>query len=174
MRVCIGREMRGIVGPARLDHADVMRFQRPCARKTPRDTRAEACPDRVSALILIGGYAAGWWIGAAPEERERREAMMTLTRLRWGTNNSAYRHIFSQTFMPDGMPDGMPDELAWFDELQRQTTSPDNAVRFQDAFEDIDVRDRLALVRAPTLMLHARHNERINPRAGPRARDRHP
>ena len=93
-------------------------------------------PERVSALILIGGYAAGWRIGATPEERERREAVMTLTRLGWGTNNPAYRHIFSQTFMPDGTP----EELAWFDEFQRQTTSAENAVRFQDAFGDIDVR----------------------------------
>ena len=102
-------------------------------------------PERVTALILIGGYAAGWRIGASTEERERREAVMTLTRLGWGTNNPAYRHIFSQTFMPDGTP----EELAWFDEFQRQTTSPENAVRFQHAFGDIDVRHLLKQVRAP-------------------------
>ena len=114
-------------------------------------------PERVSALVLLGGYAAGWRIGASPEERERREAVMTLTRLGWGTNNAAYRHIFSQTFMPDGTP----QELAWFDEFQRQTTSSDNAVRFQDAFGDIDVRHLLHRVRAPTLVLHARDDQRI-------------
>ncbi|WP_245451763.1 alpha/beta fold hydrolase [Mesorhizobium waimense] len=80
-----------------------------------------------------------------------------MTKLGWGTNNPAYRHIFSQTFMPDGTS----DELAWFDEFQRQTTSPDNAVRFQDAFGDIDVRDQLAQLRVPTLVLHARHDQRI-------------
>lgn len=114
-------------------------------------------PERVSALVLLGGYAAGWRIGATPEERERREAVMTLTRLGWGTNNSAYRHIFSQTFMPDGDP----EELAWFDEFQRLTTSPENAVRFQDAFGDIDVRHLLAKIDTPTLVLHARGDERI-------------
>ena len=82
---------------------------------------------------------------------------MTLTKLGWGTHNPAYRHIFSQTFMPDGTP----DELAWCDEFQRQTTSPNNAVRFQDAFGDIDVRDQLAHLRAPTMVLHARHDQRI-------------
>lgn len=114
-------------------------------------------PEKVSALILIGGYAAGWRIGASPEERERREAVMTLTRLGWGTSNAAYRHIFSQTFMPDGSA----DDLAWFDEFQRQTTSAENAVRFQDAFGDIDVRHRLSEVRVPTLVLHARGDQRI-------------
>jgi pimeloyl-ACP methyl ester carboxylesterase/DNA-binding SARP family transcriptional activator len=114
-------------------------------------------PERVTGLILIGGYATGWRIGATPEERERREAVMTLTRLGWGSSTAAYRHIFSQTFMPDGTP----EELAWFDEFQRQTTSAENAVRFQDAFGDIDVRDCLPLIKVPTLVLHSRHDQRI-------------
>ena len=42
-----------------------------------------------------------------------------------------------------------------------RSTSAENAVRFQDAFGDIDVRARLAAVRAPTLVLHARHDQRI-------------
>lgn len=114
-------------------------------------------PDRVSGLILIGGYAAGWRIAATPEERERREAVMTLTRLGWGTSTAAYRHIFSQTFMPDGTP----EDLAWFDEFQRLTTSAQNAYRFQHAFGDIDVRQLLHQVTVPTLVLHARDDQRI-------------
>ncbi len=37
-------------------------------------------PDKVSALILIGGYAAGWRIGLLQEECEQREVVLTLTR----------------------------------------------------------------------------------------------
>lgn len=114
-------------------------------------------PDRVSGLILIGGYAAGWRILATPEEQARREAVMKLTELGWGTDNPAYRHIFSQTFMPDADS----RDLVWFDEFQRQTTSPRNAARFQDAFGHIDVRHRLAAVRTPTLVLHSKHDQRI-------------
>lgn len=114
-------------------------------------------PERVSGLILIGSYAAGWRHLASPEERARREAVRTLTEVGWGTDNPAYRHIFSQTFMPDAGA----EELAWFDELQRLTTSPRNAARFQDAFGDIDVRDRLSQVRAPTIVLHSKYDQRI-------------
>ena len=114
-------------------------------------------PERVSGLILIGSYAAGWRHLASPEEKARREAVRTLTEVGWGTDNPAYRHIFSQTFMPDAGP----KELAWFDEFQRLTTSPRNAARFQDAFGDIDVRDRLDQVRAPTIVLHSKDDQRI-------------
>ena len=114
-------------------------------------------PERVSGLIILGGYATGWRIGASPEEQERREAVLTLTRHGWGTSNPAYRHIFSQTFMPDSKP----EDLEWFDEFQRQCTSPENAVRFQEAFGDIDVRDSLPKVTVPTIVFHAQDDHRI-------------
>ncbi len=114
-------------------------------------------PERVSGLVLLGGYAAGWRHLASPEEQARREAVLKLTEVGWGTDNPAYRHIFSQTFMPDAKA----DDLAWFDEFQRLTTSPRNAARFQDAFGLIDVRHRLAEVRAPTIVLHSKYDQRI-------------
>ncbi|WP_223877865.1 alpha/beta fold hydrolase [Histidinibacterium aquaticum] len=114
-------------------------------------------PERVSGLILIGAYASGWRHHASPEEMARREAVRQLTEVGWGTDNPAYRHIFSQTFMPRAAP----DELDWFDEFQRLTTSAANAARFQDAFGDIDVRHRLAQVRARTIVLHATQDQRI-------------
>lgn len=114
-------------------------------------------PDKVSALILFGGYAAGWRHLADAEEQARREAVIKLTEVGWGTDTPAYRHIFSQTFMPEAGP----RDLAWFDEFQRLTTSPENAARFQEAFGQIDVRHRLAQVQVPTLVLHARFDQRI-------------
>ena len=114
-------------------------------------------PQRVSHLILFGGYAAGWRIGATPETIKEREAIMTLTSTGWGKDNPAYRQIFSSTFMPSATA----DELNWFNEFQRRTTSPANAVRFQSAFGDIDVRDQLAEVSVPTLVIHSRGDRRI-------------
>ncbi|WP_245415256.1 alpha/beta fold hydrolase [Hoeflea marina] len=114
-------------------------------------------PERVSGLVLLGGYAAGWRHSASPEEQARRVAVRTLTELGWGTDNPAYRHIFSQTFMPEATA----ADLEWFDDFQRQTTSPKNAARFQDAFGLIDIRHRLAEVKAPTLVLHSKYDQRI-------------
>jgi pimeloyl-ACP methyl ester carboxylesterase/DNA-binding SARP family transcriptional activator len=114
-------------------------------------------PERVSHLILFGGYAAGWRHVASPEEVREREAVMVLTEAGWGRDNSAYRHLFTSSFLP-GATD---EELSWFDDFQRRTTSPKNAVRFLDAFSTIDVRHRLAELRVPTLVLHSRGDMRI-------------
>lgn len=147
-------DLETVVDSQGLDRFPLLGMSQGCAVSIEYAVRH---PERVSALILIGGYASGWRIGMSPEERERREAVLTLTRLGWGTSNPAYRHIFSQTFMPDADA----ARLAWFDDFQRQTTSAANAVRFQEAFGDIDVRHLLPQVQAPTLVLHARGDQRI-------------
>lgn len=147
-------DLETVVDDQSLDRFPLLGMSQGCAVSIEYAVRH---PERVSALILIGGYASGWRIGMSDEERERREAVLTLTRLGWGTANPAYRHIFSQTFLPDADA----EKLAWFDDFQRQTTSPENAVRFQEAFGHIDVRALLPQVKAPTLILHARGDQRI-------------
>lgn len=114
-------------------------------------------PERVSKLILFGGYPVGWRPVATPAETREREAVMVLTETGWGRSDPTYRRLFSRTFMPDATR----EELDWFDEFQRRTTSAQNAVRFLEAFSRIDVRARLGQVRAPTLVLHSRGDRRI-------------
>lgn len=119
-------------------------------------------PERVSQLILFGGYPAGWRIDASESVIREREAIMTLTASGWGQDNPAYRQIFSSTFMPSADA----HEMAWFNDFQRLTTSPENAVRFLSAFGDIDVRDLLSQVRVPTLVLHSEGDQRIPVQTG--------
>ena len=75
-------------------------------------------PQRVTHLILFGGYASGWRVNADAATLREREAIMTLTESGWGQDNPAYRQIFSSTFMPSASA----SELAWFNEFQRLTT----------------------------------------------------
>lgn len=114
-------------------------------------------PERVSDLVLIGGYASGWRIEGDARTRAEREAMITLVRLGWGRDNPAYRQVFSHSFFPAANA----EELDWFNEFQRRTTTPENAVRFLEAFSTIDVRHRLAEIRARTLVIHARGDQRV-------------
>lgn len=120
-------------------------------------TYAVRHPERVSHLILYGAYAEGWRRREDPAEQAEREALQTLMRRGWGRDNPAYRQLFTSLFLPGGTP----EQASWFNELQRISTSPDNAVRFQQTFGDIDVGDLLPRVTAPTLVLHARHDGRI-------------
>ncbi|MEX2272670.1 MAG: alpha/beta fold hydrolase [Vicinamibacterales bacterium] len=128
-------------------------------------------PDRVTKLVLYGTYARGWARrGASQQELDEREAMVTLTRLGWGRDLPTYRDLFTQSFIP-GATDEQRD---WFNELQRITCSPDNAVALIRATGAIDIELLLPQVRVPTLVLHARGDMRCPFDEGRRLAERIP
>jgi pimeloyl-ACP methyl ester carboxylesterase/DNA-binding winged helix-turn-helix (wHTH) protein len=109
-------------------------------------------PERVSSLILIGGCARGWRVKNHPPLTEFFEALMVLMRQGWGLEHAGFRQIFTTGFFPRG-----PQHYAdWFNELQRQSTTPENAVRLMSCFGDVDVRAELPRITVPALVLHAR------------------
>lgn len=119
-------------------------------------------PDKVTKLILVGGYATGWNVNRPKSLIEENRAMVTLIRTGWGSNNAAFRQLFTSLFMPDAPPESQH----WFNELQRITTSPKNAAGLLETLGKIDVREQLANVRAPTLVIHSRGDSRVPIEAG--------
>jgi pimeloyl-ACP methyl ester carboxylesterase len=110
-------------------------------------------PERVTHLVLLGGFAKGRRKRARTnEELELTEARIDMARLAWGRADATYRQIFVARFLPEATQ----DEWKVFDELQRQSTSPENAWRFLNEFADIDVADLAPKVRAPSLILSSR------------------
>jgi pimeloyl-ACP methyl ester carboxylesterase/DNA-binding winged helix-turn-helix (wHTH) protein len=114
-------------------------------------------PERVSRLVLCGGYAQGWRNYSNDVEVEQREALESLVRHGWGQDNPAFRQVFTSLFIPGGTP----EQMQWFNDLQRISTSPDNAVRLLRTFADIDVSKLLPKVTIPALVLHARGDARV-------------
>ena len=114
-------------------------------------------PDRVSKLVLCSAYARGRGARAVNEEERRAAALdLDLARVGWGRDDPAFRQVFAAQFLPDGTR----ADWAAFDQLQRRTTSPENAVRFLEEFGRIDVRDEAGQVSCPTLILHSRDDHR--------------
>jgi len=114
-------------------------------------------PERVRRLIICNGYAAGWAVRAEPAEVARREAMLTLTQIGWGADNPAYRQLFTNHYIPEATP----KQMGWFNEMQRLSASPENAVKLQRALADIDARDLLPQVTTPTLIFHSRGDQAV-------------
>jgi DNA-binding winged helix-turn-helix (wHTH) protein/pimeloyl-ACP methyl ester carboxylesterase len=109
-------------------------------------------PERVSHLVLYGGFARGRRIRGTLDDIEQAEALITLMRTGWGQENPAFRQVFTSMFLPGGTP----EQMQWFNELQKTTTSPNNAVRMRFVSDTLDVNDLLAKVKAPTLVLHCK------------------
>ncbi len=128
----------------------------------PAITYAVRHPERVSRLILYGGYAKGWAHRPESEGYRRYRAIVDLVQLGWGKDNPAFRQLFTAQFVPGASQ----EQFEWFNELCRRTTTPEIATRLLAARAELNVRDLLERVRVPTLVLHARHDEIVPFEAG--------
>ena len=115
-------------------------------------------PDRVSHLILYGAFARGRMKrNPSPQEIDEINTMLKLVELGWGHDNSAFRQVYTALFIPESKP----DQYHWFSDLQRMSTSAENAVGLIRGFDAMDVADRMSEIRCPTLVLHARDDMRV-------------
>ena len=64
------------------------------------------------------------------------------------------------------VPEATPEHKQWFDELQRVSTSPENAARLMELDDEIDVRSLLPQVRVPTLVMHCDRDQVVPPKHG--------
>jgi pimeloyl-ACP methyl ester carboxylesterase/DNA-binding CsgD family transcriptional regulator len=118
-------------------------------------TYAARNPGRVSRMVLYGAYGRGQ--GKRGDHSEEIEALRTLTRAGWGRDDPAYRQLFTSRFMPDATL----DQMQWFNDLQRVSTSGENAANVMAEIAQIDVLPILADVDVPTLVLHARGDAQV-------------
>lgn len=115
-------------------------------------------PERVTRLVLHSGYARGRLMrGATARDRDEADALAKLASLGWGKEDPAFRQFFTTQFIPDGTP----EQHRWFNELERISTSPENAARFFRVMNDIDVVALAPRVSCPALILHMRGDSRV-------------
>lgn len=143
------RDLESVVDAAGLEKFALLGISQGCAVSIAYAVRH---PERVSRLILYGGFAQGRRVTGGPAEIAQAEALVTLMRTGWGQENPAFRQIFTSLFVPGGSP----QQMAWFNELQRKTTSPENAARIRLVSDYIDVADFLPRISVPTLVMHCR------------------
>jgi pimeloyl-ACP methyl ester carboxylesterase len=111
--------------------------------------------ERVSHLVVYGTCAWATWTKASPTERRSLAALGELIRLSWGSDQPGFMQVYDAKFLPDG-----PLEI-WraFDELQRRSTSAENAYQLWRAFGDLDASEAARSLDIPTLILHSRGDQ---------------
>jgi pimeloyl-ACP methyl ester carboxylesterase/DNA-binding CsgD family transcriptional regulator len=114
-------------------------------------------PERVTHLVILGGYSRGWFKRGLPAERiEELEAQLKLVEAGWGRDEATYRQMFAMSFIPGATM----EQVNSLSEMQRRSASPQNAVRILRAFFNIDVQERAPQVACPTVILHGRNDRR--------------
>ncbi len=142
------QDLEAVVDAAKLERFPLVGISQGCAISVAYAVRY---PERVSQLVLYGGFALGYNKRGA-EAVKRVEVLLTMMIQGWGQDNPAFRQFFTTLFMPGATK----EQMDWFNELQRKTISPENAVRVQKSIAEFDVIDLLPHIKVPTLVLHCR------------------
>jgi class 3 adenylate cyclase/pimeloyl-ACP methyl ester carboxylesterase len=149
-------DMETVVEAAGLDRFPLLGMSQGCAVAIAYAARH---PDRVSGLILSGGFATGHSRrpNMTAADHERVAAMKTLIKLGWGADDPTFRQIFTSQMVPTATR----EQAEAFNEIQRMSASPECAVRYFETVGAFDVRPLLPLVKVPTLVMHVRDDARI-------------
>jgi len=145
-------DLESLVDSMGLEQFDLLGISQGCGVSVAYAVRH---PERVSRLILYGGYAQGWR-HRGPEQEKQGEALGTLMEQGWGQNNPAFRQLFASMFMPEASS----EEMDAFNAMQHLSVSAENAARLHDCFGNTDVVELLPQVTVPTLVLHCREDSR--------------
>jgi class 3 adenylate cyclase/pimeloyl-ACP methyl ester carboxylesterase len=149
-------DMETVADAARLTRFPLIGFSQGCAVSIAYAVRH---PERVSQLVLYGGFAVG--INRRPNvtaaAREQFAAIKTLVKHSWGADQPTFRQLFTSSMIPAATK----EQMDAFNELQRLSASPESAVRYLETVADYDVRELLPQVKVPTLVMHVRDDARI-------------
>jgi len=115
-------------------------------------------PERVSRMVLYGGYAVGRIHRETGAGEVDEETILGLIRAGWGREDGAFLNAFTTLFMPDATP----EQVTSFVQIQNRSISPGNAAILRQAVDRLSVVDDLPNVRAPVLVAHAR-DDAIHP-----------
>ena len=120
-------------------------------------------PQRVSHLVLLGGYSHGL-LHRSPsaEQLVYVEAQAHLIELGWGVRNSPVQQFITASMIPDGTP----EQVAALNEQQRRSCDGQRAAVFFRSRMALDVRGETAAVRCPTLVLHADEDAAVKVECG--------
>ena len=107
-------------------------------------------PERVTRLILYGT------VSPEPTTFEGHrldveETFRSMIRVGWATEDPLFRRVFTRIYIPNASE----EQMRWFDDLERMSTSPENAVASRLAHQAVEVAHELPRIEAPTLLLHA-------------------
>ena len=105
-------------------------------------------PQRVSKLVLFGGYAQGHQQRNLSRDADLAKAMTVVL------GSSQEHPVFIRAFSSLWLPSGTPEQVEWFMDLARVSHSSESQAKFGMAVGKIDVIDLLPMVKVPTIVFH--------------------
>ncbi|MEM7733269.1 MAG: alpha/beta fold hydrolase [Pseudomonadota bacterium] len=107
-------------------------------------------PDRVSKLVLYGGYAVGRYHRDIAAGDVDEDTVLSLIRAGWGNEKSAFFKAFASLFMPGATS----AQIENFVDIQARSVTAENAVLLRQAIDRFNVLEDLPHIKQPILVVH--------------------
>lgn len=115
-------------------------------------------PEKVERLVLIGAYGQGMLARSGAKNAQlEADTLANLVQLGWGNEVPAFNQVFTHLFVPSGTP----EQHSWWRRLERESASPQIALRTLKVMHKIDVLADAAKLCVPALIFHAKDDARI-------------
>ncbi len=108
-------------------------------------------PERVSAIVMIGGFPLGRAKRTSQRDVDRAVAMKQMMTAGWDDDYPSLRDLMAQIIVPGASQ----EDRRQYAEDMRQMISPENMGRYRDVIDYLDIRHELPKVEVPCLVCHA-------------------
>lgn len=115
-------------------------------------------PERVTAIVMIGGFPLGRARRKSERDRQRAEAMRSMMTAGWDDDFPSLRDLLAEIIVPTASV----EERRQYAKDMKLMISPENIGRYRSVVDHIDVTDLLSRVKAPCLVLNCQ-GDRMHP-----------
>lgn len=148
-------DLETVFDAAEIKQAPILAISQGCAVAAAFAAR---CPERVSAIVMIGGFAQGRARRRSAKDQELAKATQSMMGAGWDDDFPSLRDLIAQIIVPGASE----EQRRQYAEDMRQIISPENVRRYREVVDNIDVTELLADVSAPCLVTHCR-GDRMHP-----------
>ena len=148
-------DLEAVFDAAEVEKAPILAISQGCAIAAAFAARR---PERVSSIIMTGGYALGRAMRKSDKDKQRAEAMQAMMSAGWDDDPPSLRDLLAEVIVPSASR----EDLRQYAEDMKLMVSPENLGRYREVLDHIDVTDMLPRVQAPCLFMHCR-GDRMQP-----------
>ena len=140
---------------AGVEQAPILAISQGCAVAAAFAARV---PERVSAVVMIGGFPVGRAKRKSKKDQKLARALKEMMTAGWDDDYPSLRDLMADVIVPSA---SLEDRIRYARDM-KDMISPENMGRYRDTVDNLDVTDLLSQVQAPTLVLHCK-GDRMQP-----------
>ncbi|MGI9568880.1 MAG: alpha/beta fold hydrolase, partial [Desulfobulbia bacterium] len=148
-------DLECIFDAAGIKRAPILAISQGCAVASAFAVRS---PERVSAIVMIGGFPVGRAKRRSKKDRELARAIRAMMAAGWDDDYPSFRDLLAEMINPGAST----EDRRQYAEDMREMITPENLGRYRDVVDNIDITKDLPQVRAPCLVLHCT-GDRLHP-----------